>query len=229
MACSFISGFKTVDGRVILQYFLSSEEFSSEVVCSLSPAAARLELSSTLTHAPSLADFILLSALCGPPVQATLHCFPDICSTFPFCVAGVRKWNGKSAPPPTVATWQGRRAVGQEPAGHSRAYLWSAFSSLQSEALCCAACLRTHSVTLPTLFLAISHTLKSKNWSQEQPEKMHFLLPHYVPPASSFPRLFILMGLTHEKGSPLCRNGGEGLGHISRAVHRCPSHSGQNE
>lgn len=63
-------------------------------------------------------------------------CFPDICSTFPLGAAG--KGSGmekKITPPPTAATRQGRRAVGREPAGHSRAYLWSAFSSLQSEAL----------------------------------------------------------------------------------------------
>lgn len=42
-----------------------------------------------------------------------------------------------------------------------------------ASALCCS---------LPALFRTVSHTLKSKNWSQEQPEKMHFLLPHYVPP-----------------------------------------------
>lgn len=41
--------------------------------------------------------------------------------------------------------------------------------------------------------------------------------------SSSFPRLFIRMGLTHEKGSPLSRNEGEGFSHISRAVHRYPS------
>lgn len=40
----------------------------------------------------------------------------------------------KISPPPTAATWRGRRAVGREPAGRSRAYLWSVFSSLQSEA-----------------------------------------------------------------------------------------------
>lgn len=55
--------------------------------------------------------------------------FPRHLHHVSFLCGGQRKWNGKTAPPPSAATWQGRRAVGQEPAGHSRAYLWSAFSS----------------------------------------------------------------------------------------------------
>lgn len=174
-----ISCVKTVPSKLQwLSYCISLTVYTSSCVFTTDRAAG-LELSSALTHARSLADFILLYELLrSPPVQAALHCFPDICSTFPFCVAGERKWNGKSSPPPTVATWQGRRAVGQEPAGHSRAYLWSAFSSLQSEALC-SPDLPLYSVLLPCVcFFAVSH----RNWSQEQPEKMHFLLTHYAPP-----------------------------------------------
>lgn len=108
------------------------------------------------------------------------------------------KRNGKSAPPPTAATWQGRRAVGQEPTGHRRAYLWSAFFSLQSEPLCSPVCLCV--LLLIFYFYCLSHT-KSKNWLHEQPEKTHFLLGFYVS-SLHFPRLFILMWVTHEKGSP---------------------------
>lgn len=64
------------------------------------------------------------------------------------------KRNGKSTPPPTAATWQGRRAVGQEPTGHSRAYLWSAFFSLQSELLCSLAYLCT---LLLSFFFSLTH------------------------------------------------------------------------
>lgn len=145
--------------------------------------AAGLELSSALTHAPSLADFILLYEPLKPSRAGSPTLFPRHLQHVSFLCGRERKWNGKSAPPPSVATWQGRRAVGQEPAGHSRAYLWSAFSLLQSEALRSPACL----CTLLILFLTVSHTLKSKNWSQEQPEKMHFLLTHYVAPLLPFP------------------------------------------
>lgn len=128
-----------------------------EVWCSLATSRAEgLDLPSALRHAPSLGDFTLMFELWSHPMQAALRCFPDICSTFPFCVAG--KGSGmEKRPPPTAATWQGRRAVGQEPAGHSRAYLWSAFSSLQSEALCASACLCTLSLSPCALSYCLSH------------------------------------------------------------------------
>lgn len=180
------------------------------------------------TRTPHVSLLILLYNLWSPPVQAAHPCFPDICSTFPFCVAEKGSGKEKSAPPPTVATWQGRRAVGQEPAGHSRAYLWSAFSSLQSEALCSPAWVYTLLLSPHAVSRCLPHAPIQKLVTRTTGEDA--LSPHSLClPPSSFPRLFILMGLTHEKGSPLCRNEREGSGHISRAVHRCPSHSGQNE
>lgn len=123
------------------------------------------------TH-PSLAD---------TPVQAALHCFPDICSTFPFCVA--RKGSGmeKVLPRPLRPHGKGgEQSVRSPPAtvGHICGQL-SPRCSLRrcaappASALCCS--------LSPTLLLTVSHTLKSPNWSREQPEKMHFLLTHYVP------------------------------------------------
>lgn len=87
-------------------------------------------------------------------------CFPDICSTFPFGAAG--KGSGmerKITPPPTAATRQGRRAAGREPAGHSRAYLWSALSSLQSEALRGVTGLCRHTRPGPNTTRGKKHTL----------------------------------------------------------------------
>ncbi len=100
------------------------------------------ELSSALTRSPSLAAVSLVQAL-KPSCAGSATLFPRHLQHVSFLCGRERKWNGKSAPPPTVATWQGRRAVGQEPAGHSRAYLWSDFSLLQSETLCSPACICT--------------------------------------------------------------------------------------
>ncbi len=183
--------------------------------------AAGLELSSTLTPAPSLI-YSPVRAL-KPSHAGSSTLFPRHLQHVSFLCGRDRKWNGKSAPPPTAATWQGRRAVGQEPAGHSRAYLWSAFSSLQSEALCIPAALHSAALSLRCL----SHT-EIQNLVRRTTRKDALSAHSLCPPPSPFPRLFILMGLTHEKGSPLCRNGGKGSGYISRAVHHCPSHSGQN-
>lgn len=41
--------------------------------------------------------------------------------------------------------------------------------------------------SLPALCLTISHTLKSKNWSKEQPEKIHFSPHSLCPPVLPFP------------------------------------------
>lgn len=63
--------------------------------------------------------------------------FPRLLQHVSFWCSGGKEveWKKKITPPPTVAAWLGRNAVGPEPAGRSRAYLWSAFSWLQSEAL----------------------------------------------------------------------------------------------
>lgn len=109
------------------------------------------------------------------------------------------KRNGKSAPPPTAATWQGRRAVGQEPTGHSLSYLWSAFFSLQSEPLCSPACL---CALLLIFFYCLSRTKKKKKNGYTN-NKKDTLSPRLLCFSTSFfPRLFILMWVTHEKGSP---------------------------
>lgn len=105
----------------------------------------------------------------------------------------------------------GRRAVGQEPAGLSRAYLWSAFSSLPSEEL-----LRSgpNLCMPPSLSLLLLHQF---SLSLPQPDSPYREKPktsgrdalslHLSSRSSSsrasFPRLFILVGCTHEKGSPL--------------------------
>lgn len=186
--------------------------------------AAGLELSSALTHTPSLADFNFLYELHGPPMQAVVRCFPDICSTFPFCVAGKGSGMEKALPRPLWPHGKGRRAVGQEPAGHSRAYLWSAFSfavvwgALQpwpASARCCS--------------YRLSSQGQIPKFGHKGNQKRCTFSSLIMSPPASFPRIFILMGLRHEKGSPLCRNEGKGSGHISRVVHRCPSHSGQDE
>lgn len=128
-----------------------------------------------------------------PSSGGSALCFPDICSTFPFCVAKQKEVEWKNcSPPPTVATWQGRRAVGQEPAGRSRAYLWSAFSSASVWASLCARC-------------RLSHTHNLKTGHRNRQEKA-WLSPHSLCPlfsTLSLPcRLFILVGVTHEKASP---------------------------
>lgn len=84
-----------------------------------------------IRNSPGLRGFQAVSELRSLPVL-----FPRHLQHVSSRCGRKRKWNGKKiTPPPTAATRQGRRAVGREPAGHSRAYLWSAFSSLQSEAL----------------------------------------------------------------------------------------------
>lgn len=151
---------------------------------------ARVELSSALTPSPSLAAYSL-EQLLKPSCAGSASLFPRHLQHVSFLCGRERKWNGKSAPPPTAATWQGRRAVGQEPAGHSRAYLWSAFSSLQSETLCSSALLlfssRAVSYRLPHAQIQklVTRTTRKDAFS-----------PHslYLPP-SSFPRLFILTGV----------------------------------
>lgn len=105
---------------------------------------AGVELSSTGTLLNSCWFYwgnpALVGALQPSPSRQLSTLFPRHLQHVSFLCGRERKWNGKSSPPPTAATLQGRRAVGQEPAGHSRAYLWSPFSSLQSEPLCSPAC-----------------------------------------------------------------------------------------
>ena len=164
----------------------------------------------------------------GLPCRPLSAVFPRHLQHVSFLCGRERKWNGKSAPPPHPLRphGKGRRAVGQEPAGHSRAYLWSPLSSLQSEALCSPG-------SPPRCCSPLPLANPKKRRSREQPEKMHFLLTHYVP-------LFFLsqtiytdggwhMKRDHPSAGMVVAGGGEESGHISRAVHRCPSHSGQDE
>ena len=138
--------------------------------------AAGLELSSALAPAPSLADFILLPELRGPPVQAALRCFSQTSAARFLSVWQGKEVEWKKRPPPHPLRphGKGRRAVDQEPAGHSRAYLWSPLSSLQSEALCSPG-------SPPRCCSPLPLANPKKRRSREQPEKMHFLLTHYVP------------------------------------------------
>lgn len=159
-------------------------------------------------------------------MQAALHCFPDICSTFPFCVAGKGSGMEKVLPRPLRPHGKGgEQSVRSPPAtvGHICGQLSPCCSLRRSAAqqLC----------TLLPSPCAVSYCLSHAQIQKlvTRTTRKDALSPHSLcPPPSSFPRLFILMGLTHEKGSPLCRNEGEGSGYISRAVYRCPSHSGQN-
>ncbi len=133
------------------------------------------------SHAPHLLLPFLLYKLWSPPVQAALRCFPDICSTFPFCVAGKGSGMEKALPRPLWPHGKGgEQSVRSPPAtvGHICGQISPCCSLRRSaarpaSALCCF---------LPTMFLTVSHMHKSENWSQEQPEKMHFLLTHYVSP-----------------------------------------------
>lgn len=119
------------------------------------------------------------------------------------------EWKKKITPPPTAATRQGRRAAGREPAGHSRAYLWSAFSSLQSEALGGVTGLCCHTRPGPNTMRRKKHTFLLLRWARQ--------------PIAHTQTVY---AASEEKGRPRSRNG-EGSGRISRAVHRCSSRSHQ--
>lgn len=117
------------------------------------------------TRKQDLIDFIEESTSCTSSVQAALHCFPDICSTFPFCVAG--RGSGMEKALPRLLRPHGKggeQSVRSPPAtvGHICGQLsprcsLSRSAARPASALCCS---------LPALFLTISHMFKSKNWSQ---------------------------------------------------------------
>lgn len=161
---------------------------------------AGLELCSALTHththSPSLADFNLSSELRSPRVQANpalFSVFPDICSTFPFCVAGKGSGMEKALPRPLQPHGKGgEQSVRSPPAtvGHICGQLSPRCSLRRCAAPACL-CTPPLARSLSRSLLAVSHALKSKSWSQEQPEKMHFLLTHYVPVPPSPPLLLL--------------------------------------
>lgn len=121
-----------------------------------------------------------------PPVQAALHGFPDICCTFPFCVAGKGSGMEKALPRPLWPHGKGgEQSVRSPPAtvGHICGQL-SPRCSLRrcaawpASALCC---------TSPHCYLKFLTRLNLKIGHKKQPKKMHFLLTHYVPSVPPLP------------------------------------------
>lgn len=133
------------------------------------------------------------------PCRQSHSVFPDICSTFPFGVAG--KGSGMEKRPNRPMRPHGlggEQSVRSPPAsvGHICGQL-SPLCSLRSSALCPTSARSPHCVLLSL----------TQSQSRKQPVEMHSLCTYRaprppLPPKSSFPRLFILVGLAHEKGSP---------------------------
>lgn len=97
-------------------------------------------LTDTHTHTlPSISCGFLLSCLSSKALPCSSRLFYFVSQTSAARFLSV--WRGKEVEwkkgsnRPLWPHGAGRRAVGQEPAGLSRAYLWSAFSSLPSEEL----------------------------------------------------------------------------------------------
>lgn len=128
------------------------------------------------SHTPRLLLILLgnpslVGALQPSRAGSSIHCFPDICSTFPFCVAGKGSGMEKALPRPLRPHSKGgEQSVRSPPAtvGHICGHLAAVWAALQPG-------LPLHSVALPPrCFCVVSHTLESKNWLQEQPERRTF-------------------------------------------------------
>lgn len=112
----------------------------------------------------------------------------------------------------------GRRAVGQEPAGLSRAYLWSAFSSAVWGAA------RSGPSAPPPLALLVSLAVRAPLLRKAKNKRARLTLSALIFPLLLFQNLLsqtIYTGGVHTwKGiTPFYRNEAEASGHISRAVH----------
>lgn len=144
----------------------------------------------------------LLFELWRPPVQtSSIRCFPDITSAARFLSVWQAKeveWKNCS---PTHCGHMAREESSRSGARRPQSGIFvvsfllccslSRCAARPASALCCS---------LAAMFSSVSHELKSKNWSQEQPEKIHFLLTHY---ARCLPSQTIYTdGVTHEKESP---------------------------
>lgn len=139
-----------------------------------------------------------------------LHCFPDICSMFPFCVASEGSEMEKLLPRPLQPHGKGgEQSVRSPPAtvGHICGQL---SPLLQSEPL---------SAARPA----------SAPFSSQIQKNCVITKDRCTPPCSlcfstifSPDTVYIDSSRCMKIDHPFCKNGGEGCGHISRAVHRCP-------
>lgn len=158
------------------------------------------------------------------PCRQSHSVFPDICSTFPFGVAG--KGSGMEKRPNRPMRPHGlggEQSVRSPPASvrHICGRL-SPLCSLRSSAL------RPTSARSPHCVLLSLARSKPEN-NQSRCTLSALILPPPPSPNRPFPDYLYWWGLHMKRDHPLYRNEGEGSGHISSAVHRCPSHSGQNE